>query len=149
VNGYLINLVQCGEVVDVRFPSLKFNTHRRFCYVQFKSTDQAKEATNLDGKTVGGKLKLVVKLSDPSRKQNRSGPMYEGREIYMGNVDWLATEDEISAICSKYGTVERVRIPRNMAGKSKGAAFVVFESKVKFCYFQFLFYDISVSSLRR
>lgn len=30
-----------GEVVSVRFPSLKYNTHRRFCYVTFASPQQA------------------------------------------------------------------------------------------------------------
>lgn len=79
---------------------------------------------------VGKSLKLVVKKSDPGHKQNRSGPLYEGREIYVSNVDWTATEEEIGGIFKKYGTVERVRIPRNVAGKSKGIAFVVFASKV-------------------
>ena len=80
---------------------------------------------------VGGKLKLVAKMSDPSHKQDRSGALYEGREIYVSNVDWSATEDEIRQIFEKYGTVERIRIPTNMAGKSKGVAFVVFSSKVR------------------
>ena len=75
---------------------------------------------------------MVVKVSDPGHKQNRSGALHEGRELYVSNVDWSATEDEINQIFSKYGKVERVRIPTNVAGKSKGIAFVVFSTKV--CY---------------
>lgn len=45
-------------------------------------------------------------------------------------MDWSATEDELSEVFSKYGTVERVRIPRDLGGKSKGFAFVVFSDKV-------------------
>ena len=56
--------------------------------------------------------------------------MHEGRELYVANVDWSATEDEIKEMFSKYGTVEKVRIPRNLEGKSKGTAFVVFSNKV-------------------
>lgn len=124
------NVLQYGDIVDIRFPSLKYNTHRRFCYLQFKSSNQAQAATQLDGQPLGGKLKLVAKISDPGHKQDRTGALYDGREVYVSNVDWSATEEEISQIFSKYGTVERVRLPTNVAGKSKGIAFVVFSTKV-------------------
>lgn len=117
-------------MVDVRFPSLKKNTHRRFCYVQLKSSHQARSATSLDGKVVGAKHKLIVKISDPDRKQARTGALYEGRELHLLNLDWSATEDDIQQIFAKYGKVERARIPRDVEGKSKGFGFVVFSSKV-------------------
>ena len=121
---------QFGEVVDVRFPSLKFDTHRRFCYIQFKSSSEAQAATALNNELQGGKLKLVVQLSDPEKKQDRTGAMYDGRELYLSNLDWNATNEEISTIFSKYGKVEKVRIPTNVGGKSKGIGFVVFSTKV-------------------
>lgn len=114
----------------MRFPSLKYNTHRRFCYVQFKTASQASSATGIDGFEVDGH-KLVVKISDPSRKKDRSGAIYEGREVYVSNVDWNATEEDVREVFAKYGTVEKVRIPRSVAGKSKGVAFVVFSSMVR------------------
>ena len=117
--------------MDVRFPSLKYNSHRRFCYLQFKSSQQAHEAAQLDGKSLTDKLKLVAKISDPSHKQDRSGAMHEGREVYVSNVDWTATETEMSQIFEKYGSIEKIRIPKNLAGKSKGVAFVVFSTKVR------------------
>jgi squamous cell carcinoma antigen recognized by T-cells 3 len=117
--------------VDVRFPSLKFNTHRRFCYVQFKSSSQARDATKLDGQSLGEKETLVARISDPIRKQERKGPVHEGREIFVANLDWSATESELSQIFSKYGTVERARIPRKVNGASKGIGYVVFSSKVR------------------
>ncbi|KAL9122468.1 MAG: hypothetical protein Q9187_000978 [Circinaria calcarea] len=120
---------QYGEIVDVRFPSLKFNNARRFCYLQFKSPSQAQAATELDGKKIDGKLTLLAKISDPTHKQERSGPLAEGREIYVSNVDWISTEGEIREVFSKYGKVESVRVPRNLAGKSKGIAFVVFSNR--------------------
>ena len=122
--------MQFGEVVDVRFPSLKLNTHRRFCYVQFKSPHQAWAATKLDGKVLGEKHKLMVKISDPERKQVRTGALYEGRELHLAQLDSSATEDEVQQTIVKYGKVERVRIPRDVEGKSKGFGFVVFSSKV-------------------
>lgn len=73
---------------------------------------------------------MVAKISNPGHKQDRTGAVHDGREVYVSNVDWSATEEEISQIFSKYGNVERVRIPTNVAGKSKGMAFVVFSKKV-------------------
>ncbi|KAI4200547.1 MAG: hypothetical protein LQ346_002346 [Caloplaca aetnensis] len=117
-----------GEITDVRLPSLKYNTHRRFCYIQFMKADQARSATELDGEDAGSKLKLVVKISDPKRRQERVGPLQEGREVHIRGLDWAVTESELEAAFSKYGTVEQTRIPRDMAGKSKGFAFVVFST---------------------
>lgn len=120
---------QYGEVVEIRFPSLKFNSHRRFCYVQFIASAQAQAATQMDGKTVEKGLVLTAKLSNPGAKKNRTGALEEGREVYVSNVDWSAREADIKELFASYGTVEDVRIPTNMKGKSKGTAFIIFSTK--------------------
>ena len=118
-----------GQILDIRFPSLQHNTHRRFCYVEFERNDQAKAAsTELDGHEFDDGLKLNVKISDPEQKQSRSGPMEERREIYVRNVDWGASEEDLERLFSQYGSVESVRIPRKVDGLSKGFGFVVFSS---------------------
>ena len=114
----------------MRFPSLKVNTHRRFCYVQFLSASAARAATRLDGMTVGDGLHLVVQISDPSQKRERSGPVYEEREIHVSNLHWKATESDLQGLFSRYGKVEVARIPTKVDGGSKGFGFVVFSSKV-------------------
>ncbi|EER37837.1 pre-mRNA splicing factor [Histoplasma capsulatum H143] len=129
-----------GEVVDIRFPSLKYNTHRRFCYVQFQTAIAAHAATELNGtqqEVVGDlagsagsmKLPLVVKISDPTKRQERTGPTEEGREIHVSNLDWKATEDDLVELFAAYGQVEAARIPRKANGASKGFGFVVFQTK--------------------
>ncbi|KAL8928597.1 MAG: hypothetical protein Q9208_001831 [Pyrenodesmia sp. 3 TL-2023] len=117
-----------GQITDIRLPSLKFNTHRRFCYIQYRTADQAKSAMELDGEEVGSKQKLVVKISDPKRRQERVGPLQEGREIHIRGLDWAVTESDLEAVFSKYGTVEQTRIPHDVSGKSKSFAFVVFST---------------------
>lgn len=130
---HIANLLQHGEIIDIRFPSLKYNTHRRFCYVQFKTSGEAYSATQLDGSTVGNGLHLVAKISDPTRKQDRHGPMYEGREIHVSNLDWKASEQDVEELFLRFGTVEQVRIPRKVDGGSKGFCYIVFASKVRLC----------------
>lgn len=56
--------------------------------------------------------------------------MYEGRELYLANVHWDLSEKDIKSMFSKYGRIEKVRIPRRIDKQSKGIAFVVFSNKV-------------------
>ncbi|KAL4954067.1 hypothetical protein BDW69DRAFT_144512 [Aspergillus filifer] len=118
-----------GEILDVRFPSLKYNTHRRFCYLQFKASEAAHNATALDGSTVENGLHLGVKISDPTRKQDRQGPIHEGREVHVANVHYKASEDDLHELFSRFGNVELVRLPKGLDGKRKGFGFVVFSTK--------------------
>ncbi|PCG98944.1 RNA-processing protein, HAT helix [Penicillium occitanis (nom. inval.)] len=120
---------EAGEIVEVRFPSLKYNTHRRFCYVQFKSADQANAATKLDNIVVGDGLNLQVKISDPSARQDRQGPMYEEREIHISNIHFDARENDLKELFSTYGTIETVRIPSKVNGEHRGFGFIVFSKK--------------------
>jgi RNA recognition motif-containing protein len=118
-----------GQILDIRFPSLQHNTHRRFCYVEFGRNDQAKAASSeLDGHDFGNGMRLKAKISDPGQKQNRSGAMEERREIYIGNLDWAAAEEDLKQLFSGYGSIESVRIPRHIDGRSKGMGYVVFSS---------------------
>jgi RNA recognition motif-containing protein len=121
---------QFGEVVDVRFPSLQGNTHRRFCYVQFLSPASAQKATELDGQILDKQYHLQAKISDPSKKADRHGAMYEGREVFIRNLHFGASEPDVRELFSHYGTIEKVRIPTRVDGKSKGVGFVAFENKV-------------------
>ena len=109
---------------------MQFNTHRRFCYIQFLTAEQAQAATELDGQALEGGNQLQAKISDPSKKRDRTGAHYDGREVYVGNVDWAASEDEIRELFAEFGTIETLRVPRNMMGKTKGVAFITFSSKV-------------------
>ena len=118
-----------GQIVEIRFPSLQHNTHRRFCYVEFERNDQAKAASaKLHGHKFDDGLKLVAKISDPEQKQSRSGAAAEGREIYIRNIDWVASEEDLKKQFSPYGSVESVRIVRRPDGFSKGFGYVVYSS---------------------
>ncbi|KAJ5115131.1 hypothetical protein NUU61_000890 [Penicillium alfredii] len=123
------NTIQYGDIVDIRLPSLKYQTSRRFCYVQFATSTAAHQATELDGTETENGFKLVAKISDPSHKKTRSNPMQEGREIYLKNVDWSAKEKDLKSAFAQFGSIEAVHIPRKVDGSSKGFAFVAFSSK--------------------
>lgn len=119
----------CGEIFSIRWPSLKYNTHRRFCYVSFRTADASAKAIQLDGKMLEGRFRLEAKYSNPAAKKQRDGAIEEGREVHVTGVPQEATEDDIKSLFQKYGAVERLRILTNKAGKSRGSAFVAFEDR--------------------
>lgn len=119
----------CGAIFSIRFPSLRFNAHRRFCYITFRSGSAAAAATQLHGTTLDGGFKLVAMYSDPSNKKAREGAVEEGRELHLTGLDRSLHEDDLREAFGKYGIVERVNLLKTMAGVSKGAAFVVFKNK--------------------
>lgn len=112
-------------------PSLQKNAFRRFCYIQFLTQTQAKAATRLNGKSFGGKYVLTAAISNPGARKDRESATEEGREVRIGNLDRTATDKEVQELFEIFGTVLNVRILRNMAGKSKGSAFIVFKTKAE------------------
>lgn len=119
----------CGEILSIRWPSLKVNTHRRFCYISFRDRDASAKAVAKEGTLVEGKYRLLAKYSDPSRKKRREGAIAEGREVHVSNLDQSTTEDQLREVFGKFGTVTRVNIPQSMAGHNRGFAFLDFETK--------------------
>ncbi|KAF2719669.1 hypothetical protein K431DRAFT_107536 [Polychaeton citri CBS 116435] len=116
-----------GEIVSVRFPSLKFNSRRRFCYVQFLTASIAKAAESaMDGKMLDGKHKLRATISAPGAKQSRSGPQSEKRELFVKNIERDSTEAEIKDFFEQYGKVERMTLLRKVNGVLMGNGFIVF-----------------------
>lgn len=125
---------QYGNIMSVRFPSLKFNTHRRFCYVQFSDSHSARKAVSeLDGEIIG-KFTLQVKISNPAKKSGRSGAMYEDREVFVKGLDFnKVDETELRNVLGECGEIERVRLPLSRGNEKAGRlhdgyGFVVFKN---------------------
>lgn len=110
-------------------PSLKFDTARRFCYLQFDTSSAAHHATELHGMRFENGTRLSVKISNPDQKTARTGARYEGREIYVSNIAWDANEKDLNQLFSRFGEIEKLLIERKVDGGSKGYGFVTFITK--------------------
>ncbi|MCL6270170.1 RNA-binding protein [Sansalvadorimonas sp. 2012CJ34-2] len=54
----------------------------------------------------------------------------DNREIYIGNLSWSATEDDLSAAFEGYGNVDHIKLIRDReSGKSRGFAFIRYAEK--------------------
>ncbi|KAF7190471.1 putative RNA-binding protein [Pseudocercospora fuligena] len=116
-----------GDIVSVRFPSLKYNSRRRFCYVTFLTPEMAKAAEKAMHETkLDAMHTLTALISNPDAKKQRSGPQDEGREIVVKNMDREAKESEIREHFAQYGQIERMNLIRLVNGKPTGTLFIVY-----------------------
>ncbi|KAL2418226.1 putative RNA-binding protein [Exophiala dermatitidis] len=119
-----------GEIINIRFPSLQRNKRRRFCYVEFKLPKEAQAATELDGKEIKG-LNIVVKISNPAARQPRAEKRNDGRTVFVGQLPFKATTEDIEKAFSQYGKLDNIRLPHDPKNKSRnrGIAFLTFARK--------------------
>ncbi|KAI0632486.1 RNA-binding protein Prp24 [Trametes polyzona] len=118
-----------GEIFDVRWPSKKFKSTRRFCYVQYTSPTSAESALELNGVDMEGGRKLSVYISNPERKKERTDSDANEREVYVAGLSKLVTKEDLENLFKTYGTVKDVRMILDDKGRSKGFAFIEFGSE--------------------
>lgn len=107
-------------VLSVRLPSLRFNSNRRFAYVDVSRTEEVEKAlASLNSKEVEG-YTLVLKQSNPLEKSTRTdASVWERREILIRHLNSKkVTEEGLRQHYSKYGSIEYVKIPREMRTNS-------------------------------
>ncbi|KAI0036479.1 hypothetical protein K488DRAFT_41187 [Vararia minispora EC-137] len=119
-----------GQLFDVRWPSKKFKSSRRFCYVQYTSPNEAKEALMLHGIELEPGMKLNVYISNPERKKERTDASADAKEIYVAGLSKFTTKEDLEKRFLTYGPIKEIRIPLDEEKKySKGFAFIEFKNE--------------------
>lgn len=119
-------------VLSVRLPSKRFNSNRRFAYVDVtKRSDASKCVEELNGREIDG-YNLVVKLSNPLEKTKRTdAASLERREVFIRNLNpEFTSETEIRSHLNSFGEIESVHIPKHHSTElHNSCAFVTFVTK--------------------
>ncbi|KAJ7075864.1 hypothetical protein B0H15DRAFT_916497 [Mycena belliarum] len=118
-----------GIIFDVRWPSKKFKTTRRFCYVQYTSPAAAQSALELHGRELEPGIRLSVLISNPERKKERTDQDANEREVYVAGLSKFTTKVDLEKLFKAYGGLKAVRMNLDKAGHSIGYAFVEFEDE--------------------
>lgn len=125
-----------GSVLSVRLPSLKFDSNRRFAYIDFASSDEANTAMSKLNNTSHDGYILVVKKSNPHEKSKRTdAATLEKREIFIRKLDFYKVSlSKLTKLVEKYGPVERVSMPNsedsvNSNKQNDGFAFVTYTNE--------------------
>ncbi|AAS52966.1 AER285Cp [Eremothecium gossypii ATCC 10895] len=121
------------QCLSVRLPSLRYNAGRRFAYVDLPSPQSADAAANtLNGMDLDG-YNLVVKLSDPeSRAQRSDAGTIEKREVLIRGLDFIkVTIEKLQGLVEPFGEVEKLIMPPSSDSAdgrhNRGFAFVTYK----------------------
>ncbi|KAF8584488.1 hypothetical protein K439DRAFT_1633508 [Ramaria rubella] len=120
---------QHGEIFDVRWPSKKYKSTRRFCYIQYTSPSAAASALSLHGHEYEAGRSLTVHISNPERKQERSDASANAREIYVAGLSQSVNQNDLRKLFEPFGTISGIRLILDDKGNAKGFGFVEFEDK--------------------
>ncbi|CAL1126635.1 unnamed protein product [Cladocopium goreaui] len=123
---------KCGGIVEVRAPTWQDSGRLRgYAHVAFSDAESMKKALHLNGTKVGKKGRYLK--IDPAKKPEGQGggksvtkEEIEGkRRLFVKNLPYDASEDDIAKLFAKCGKVVEIRIP-HASGRSKGFAYVEF-----------------------
>ncbi|KIK69665.1 hypothetical protein GYMLUDRAFT_212399 [Collybiopsis luxurians FD-317 M1] len=118
-----------GTIFDVRWPSKKFKSTRRFCYVQYTSPNSAQASLELHGRELEPERAINVFISNPERKKERTDQDANDRELHVAGLHKQMTKNDLVKLFSKFGPLKDVRMATDNDGKFRGFAFVEFENE--------------------
>ncbi|KAG8795145.1 Splicing factor [Ceratobasidium sp. 428] len=118
-----------GKILDVRWPSKKFKTTRRFCYLQFTSPAAAQAALSLHGTELEPGQPMSVYISNPERKKERTDAGADQREVYIAGLSKFSTRADLEQLFGQFGAIKEIRLASDSDGNAKGYAFVEFEQE--------------------
>ncbi|RNF09969.1 hypothetical protein TraAM80_01808 [Trypanosoma rangeli] len=90
--------------------------------------EESTEENEKKGETSGEQQRQLSRADDSQKKDEEEAIVHESRRIRLGNIPYIATEDDVKQFASSLvGTVEAVHIPLTKdTRQSKGAVFVKF-----------------------
>lgn len=126
--------------LPVRDVQLIFDKQRKFkgmAYIEFYQKTSVPSALKLTGQLFQGRP-LTIENADNERNASLVGmasaapsdaPSGQLLRLYVGNLDYGITQEDLRQLLLQFGPVESVRLQTEPTGKSKGHAFVQFYQK--------------------
>lgn len=108
---------------------------RGFGFVTFETVDQASAAKDtLDGAEVNDSVIAIdFARPRPERTERRERRAPDGEEnkckLFLGNVSWDLTADDIRGAFESFGELQDVHVPRDQDGRARGFAFVLYTTE--------------------
>ncbi|KIP09711.1 hypothetical protein PHLGIDRAFT_22785 [Phlebiopsis gigantea 11061_1 CR5-6] len=118
-----------GVLFDIRWPSKKFKSTRRFCYVQYATPSAAKAALELHKQELEPGRAISVLISNPERKKERTDIDANDRELYVAGLSRTVKKEDLKKLFATYGAVKDIRMATDEKGQPKGFAFVEYEQE--------------------
>ena len=119
-------------MVDCIVPTDDGGVNRGFGFVTYSEKSQAEAAASeLDGHKINGRRIGVRDADSDDKKKKGKKKDPEGAKLYIGNLPFKATEDQLREVFKGVGTITGLNIITDNAGKPKGFAFAFVKEKDK------------------
>jgi RNA-binding protein 39 len=99
-------------------------------YVEFKNEESVQAAIQLTGQKLLG-IPIIAQLTEAEKnRQTRStestqqAPGVPFHRLYVGNIHFSITEQDLSNVFDPFGELEFVQLQKEEAGRSRGYGFV-------------------------
>ncbi|VDM95406.1 unnamed protein product [Thelazia callipaeda] len=104
--------------------------NKGFGYVDFSTEIEAQEALKMDRKHIDGRPLYVSKYKSQKGKPSefRYNIGLEKNKVFVNNIHYDASEDQLKEIFKVFGTIRDIRIVTHKSGKSKGCAYIEYET---------------------
>ncbi len=123
---------ECGEITSLRAPRYQDSGRLRgYAHMTFSSAEAAAAALELNRTVIHGRYITVAYAKSRQRESSgtdRSRPS-GCRTLFVKNLPYTTTEEEVAKAFAQYGTVDNARLARwGHTGRLKGFGYVTFSS---------------------
>lgn len=113
-----------GDMTDCIVLTDDAGVNRGFGFVTYAEKSMAEAAIKaLDGHRINGR-KIGVRDADDDKKKDRKKKEPQGLKLYIGNLPFSATAEQLQALVAPHATVNEVVLATGPGGKAKGFGFV-------------------------
>jgi len=136
------HFVGCGEMESMTFPVRALGKNKGFAWIVFKAEDGLKAALDKNGSELKG-FKLVVERARQGPAENSKGKgkgkgKAKGKgkgkgkgelEVFVSNLAYETTQEDLRGIFDKCGRIERLHMPSKGDKPCMGFAWLTFSEK--------------------
>lgn len=123
---------KCGKIERINLAKKENSAHNQgFCHIIYQDEEGYQRALALNGSKLDGRYLDIITAKGPTKIDKIKDKLKSSKNVtlFVRNIPYDTTEQEINELFVKYGTIKAIRLPlcRDDPTKLKGICFIDFE----------------------